>query len=218
MICLQIVYQLYWVVFARDLKQTEYFERDFVVVVACLLAIQVYFAIRRLILEKENALKERDEWEEAHNENIELRSKQAELQEREYLWRSYLNVLAKPIKASKDGVELEIYASEIEKLYRTDIDIKLKNITAELIDGREVMLNYPSLNAFEEAFEHLTFRISRNLLLCHLVIAEQYEEGGQYYVRIRGDKGKRIPMSQERYHALKEIRAWYFEFTKYQKD
>lgn len=217
MICLQTVYQLYWIIFARDLRQTEYFERDFVVVLACLLAIQAYFTIRRLRLERENAEKERDAYKEEYNENKELRSRLIELEQMEYLWRSYLNVLAKPIKGSKDGVELEIYASEIQTLYRSEVNIRLKNITAVLLDGREVVLDYTSLNAFEEAFEYLTFRIGRNLLLCYLAVADMKEENGHYYVMLRNEKRQVIKVTEERYHALQKARAWYFEFTPYQK-
>lgn len=224
MICLQTVYLLYWIVFVRDLRQTEYVERDFVVVLGCLLAIQAHFKIRRLKLERESARKERDRLkEECHEERNcnnqllskkkELISRLIELEQREHLWRSYLDMLATPIKASKDGVELEIYASEIQKLYMTETNRKFKNITARLVDGREVVLDYPSLIAFEEAFEYLTFRMGRNLLLCYLAVADMKEEEGRYYVVIRGEKGKEIKVSEERYHALKEIRAWYFGFT-----
>ena len=46
-VALRVVYKVYFVVFGADLQKTEYFERDFVVVIFCLIMVQVYFVIRK---------------------------------------------------------------------------------------------------------------------------------------------------------------------------
>lgn len=228
-ICLQTVYQLYWMVFARDLRQTEYLERDFVVVLACLLAIQVYFKLRHAKIERTALQKDRDRWKEecgkksAHldqvmSKKIEIKSKHNELQVFENKWWSYLNMLAQPLKANKDGVKCQIYASEIQEVYMTDMDKKLKRITVKLGDERELVLDdYQSLTAFERDFKYLTFRVERDHLICYLAIAELKSENGEYHIVLKGQKAKQIRVSEKNYHALKDKRAWYFERTNYQK-
>lgn len=46
-VALRVVYALYLALFGVDLQKAEYFERDFVVVVFCLIMVQVYYAIRK---------------------------------------------------------------------------------------------------------------------------------------------------------------------------
>lgn len=46
-LALKVVYVVYFVFFGVDLQQAEYFERDYVVVLFCLIMVQVYYAIRK---------------------------------------------------------------------------------------------------------------------------------------------------------------------------
>ncbi|WP_031289094.1 hypothetical protein [Sphingobacterium sp. IITKGP-BTPF85] len=46
-VALRVVYAVYWTFFRVDLQKAEYFERDYVVVMFCLIMVQVYFAIRK---------------------------------------------------------------------------------------------------------------------------------------------------------------------------
>lgn len=46
-LALRVVYELYLALFGVDLQKAEYFERDFVVVIFCLIMVQVYYFIRK---------------------------------------------------------------------------------------------------------------------------------------------------------------------------
>jgi hypothetical protein len=46
-LALRVVYALYLALFGVDLQKAEYFERDFVVVVFCLIMVQIYYVIRK---------------------------------------------------------------------------------------------------------------------------------------------------------------------------
>lgn len=46
-LALRVVYELYLALFGVDLQQAAYFERDFVVVIFCLIMVQVYYFIRK---------------------------------------------------------------------------------------------------------------------------------------------------------------------------
>lgn len=46
-IALRVVYAVYLVFFNVDLQQAEYFERDYVVVLFCLIMVQVYYVLRK---------------------------------------------------------------------------------------------------------------------------------------------------------------------------
>lgn len=46
-IALKVVYRAYFVVFGIDLQSTDYFERDYVVVLFCIIMVQVYYAVRK---------------------------------------------------------------------------------------------------------------------------------------------------------------------------
>jgi hypothetical protein len=46
-IALRVVYAIYWALFGVDLQKAEYFERDYVVVLFCLIMVQVYYAVRK---------------------------------------------------------------------------------------------------------------------------------------------------------------------------
>lgn len=46
-VALRVVYALYWTFFRVDLQKAEYFERDYVVVMFCLIMVQVYYFIRK---------------------------------------------------------------------------------------------------------------------------------------------------------------------------
>ena len=46
-VALRVVYAVYLTFFRVDLQKSEYFERDYVVVLFCLIMVQVYFAIRK---------------------------------------------------------------------------------------------------------------------------------------------------------------------------
>ena len=46
-VALRVVYALYLVLFRVDLQKAEYFERDYVVVLFCLIMVQVYYAVRK---------------------------------------------------------------------------------------------------------------------------------------------------------------------------
>lgn len=46
-VALRVVYAVYWTFFRVDLQKAEYFERDYVVVMFCLIMVQVYYFIRK---------------------------------------------------------------------------------------------------------------------------------------------------------------------------
>ncbi|MEN5193446.1 hypothetical protein [Sphingobacterium faecium] len=46
-VALRVVYALYLALFRVDLQKAEYFERDYVVVLFCLIMVQVYYAVRK---------------------------------------------------------------------------------------------------------------------------------------------------------------------------
>lgn len=73
-VALRVVYVLYLALFGVDLQQAAYFERDFVVVVFCLIMVQVYYAIRKgrkVTAFGVKRFKIMEKWLLKHKENVE---------------------------------------------------------------------------------------------------------------------------------------------------
>lgn len=207
-ICLCIVYLLYWIVFAHDLTQSGNLDRDFIAVLVYVAAVQVYFKMKHIKLERLEAEKIINELKES----ITVSENEDDCQIGNLTIR-FLDVLAQPIKTLENGKERKIFGSEVQELYRTDVNKRLKNISAKLVDGNEVILNYPSLTEFEKNFKHLTFPINRNHLISYMAIADLKEEAGKYYVIVRGQESRKIILRKEKYQILKSYRSWYFNYS-----
>lgn len=230
-LCLQLVYGLYSLLFDYDLRHTEYFERDFVVVISCLLGMQVYFKLkyeymqrRSLEEERENLLAQLFSLQTANSEVEEscreLRSKEKTLTDKllqveknETIWRSFVQELRTPFHIYIQGIEESIIFGQVREFYINEENKKMKNTSAILMDGREGMLEFPSLKAIEQQFPHSAFRITRDNLVPYLWIQIETGDNDQHQVKIMGTEQEPIAVSSRKQRRLMEVADWYHSFS-----
>ncbi len=237
-IALRVVYKIYLVLFAVDLQKRDYFERDFVVVMFCLIMVQYYYAFRRerirnnyrkkrtlvmekWLLQKDEQIKtqEREHTElltHYENELSELKSRKKRLRANHDRLSSHDIRLQACLKEATQQFDLMIGAStetvripQVAYFYLKEGSAKSKLVDVRLLDGREGTVDMDSLAKIEKLWPNLFFRAGRGMLIQHMAIKDQYKDEGEYIVELFGESNERLKISSEAYDRLLEIkREW----------
>lgn len=241
-VALRVVYKIYFVLFGVDLQQAEYFERDFTVVMFCLIMIQFYYAIRKE--RKMNSFrKRRIMLMEVQLSQLERKLKTAELKHKELI-RKYESELAE-LKGRKqrlrtnyeqlsiDENRLKACLKEAAEQFVVMIGAKdewvripqvayfhlkegsarSKLVDVRLLDGREGTVDMDSLAKIEKQWPNLFFRAGRGILIQHLAIKDQYKEDGDCIIELFGKHQERIKVPAEAYDRLLKIKEQWTQIS-----
>ncbi|WP_223585026.1 hypothetical protein [Sphingobacterium sp. GVS05A] len=237
-IALRVVYKIYLALFGVDLQKRDYFERDFVVVMFCLIMVQFYYAFRRERI-RSNYRKKRSKvmqkWLLQKDEQIKLQEiknnelrmhyehELAELKSRKQRLRanhdrlsSHETKLKACLKEASQQLEVMIGAAnewvripQVAYFHLKEGSAKSKLVDVRLLDGREGTVDMDSLTKIEKLWPNLFFRAGRGMLIQHMAIKDQYKDENDYIVELFGESNERLKVSVEAYDRLLEIkREW----------
>lgn len=222
---LHTVYYLYQIVFGIDLQQTDYYERDFVVVVSCIMLIQVYFwgrGLSLLLAERDKELQDLKgqlarcllRVEQLENERAvlsqEYRSARAEdvvLRRRLHRWRRLFKEIYTTIELSIENKIQRIPITELCYLTTDREMVGAKIIHAYLNDGRVGTVNGVTLKRLHEMLPLSIIRISRFVLLFQYNIDAIAKEAGACKVYFVGGAVQPLAISEERGSEIRESRS-----------
>lgn len=237
-IALRVVYKIYLALFGVDLQKRDYFERDFVVVMFCLIMVQFYYAFRRerirnnfrkkrskvmqkWLLQKDEQIKTQ---EREHNELLmhyehelsELKSRKQRLRANHDRLSSHEIRLQTCLKEATQQFEVMFGAlnetvriPQVAYFHLKEGSAKSKLVDVRLLDGREGTVDIDSLAKIEKLWPNLFFRAGRGMLIQHMAIKDQYRDEGDYIVELFGESNERLKVSSEAYERLLEIkREW----------
>lgn len=234
-IALRVVYKVYFVVFGTDLQKTQYFERDFVVVMFCLIMVQMYyvirkernmrnFGIRRRQVMQERLIQEKQVIAELHlaieEQRLRYENELADIRGRKQRLRAchdQLTINEKRIKAclreATDQIEVMIGVAnewvripQVAYFHLKEGSARSKLVDVKLLDGREGTVDMDSLVKLEKRWPYLLFRAGRGLLIQHLAIKDQYKDNGEYIVELYGVHSERHKLAAEVYEKLLKIK------------
>lgn len=237
-IALRVVYKIYLGLFGVDLQKRDYFERDFVVVMFCLIMVQFYYAFRRerirynyrkkrskvmekWLLQKDEQIKTQ---EREHNELLmhyehelsELKSRKQRLRANHDRLSSHDIRLQTCLKEATQQFEVMFGAlnetvriPQVAYFHLKEGSAKSKLVDVRLLDGREGTVDIDSLAKIEKLWPNLFFRAGRGMLIQHMAIKDQYRDEGDCIVELFGESNERLKVSSEAYERLLEIkREW----------
>lgn len=237
-IALRVVYKIYLGLFGVDLQKRDYFERDFVVVMFCLIMVQFYYAFRRerirnnyrkkrskvmqkWLLQKDEQIKSQEIKSNElrmhyEHELAELRSRKQRLRANHDRLSSHENRLKACLKEATQQLEVMIGAAnewvripQIAYFHLKEGSARSKLVDVRLLDGREGTVDIDSLAKIEKLWPNLFFRAGRGLLIQHMAIKGQYKDENDYIVELFGESNERLKVSVEAYDRLLEIkREW----------
>ena len=246
-IALRVVYNLYLFLFGIDLQKGEYFERDFVVVMFCMILVQGYYAmrkerkvsnyrkkritiLRKLLFQYEDKIKSEEiknkELQKKHESELaELKGKKQRLRaSHEHLSMNEIRLKA-CLKEAIDKIDVMIGAvnevvrmSQIAYFYLKEGSAKSKLVDVRLLDGRDGTVDIDSLAKIEKLWPNLFFRAGRGLLIQHMAIKDQYKDGLDYIVELFGESNERLRISGEAYDRLLDIQREWIEILPNQQD
>lgn len=234
-IALRVVYKIYLALFGVDLQQKDYFERDFVVVMFCLIMVQFYYAFRKerkISNYREKRVKVMQKWHLQKEEQIraaeknsnelrlyyenelnELRSRKQRLRANHDRLSIHENRLKACLKEATEQVEVMIGAvnervriPQIAYFYLKEGSAKSKLVDVRLLDGREGTVDIDSLAKIEKQWPNLFFRAGRGLLIQHLAIKDQHRVGSDYIVELFGAHQEQLKVPAEAYNRLLKMR------------
>lgn len=237
-IALRVVYKIYLALFGVDLQKKEYFERDFVVVMFCLIMVQFYYAFRRerritnyrkkrervmhkWLLQKDEQIKAQEIKSNEllmhyEHELAELRSRKQRLRANHDRLSSHETKLKACLKEASQQLEVMIGAAnewvripQVAYFHLKEGSAKSKLVDVRLLDGREGTVDMDSLTKIEKLWPNLFFRAGRGMLIQHMAIKDQYKDENDYIVELFGESNERLKVSVEAYDRLLEIkREW----------
>jgi len=237
-IALRVVYKIYLGLFGVDLQKRDYFERDFVVVMFCLIMVQFYYAFRRerirsnyrkkrskvmqkWLLQKDKQIKSQEIKNNElrmhyEHELAELKSRKQRLRANHDRLSSHETRLKACLKEATQQLEVMIGAAnewvripQVAYFHLKEGSAKSKLVDVRLLDGREGTVDMDSLTKIEKLWPNLFFRAGRGMLIQHMAIKDQYKDENDYIVELFGESNERLKVSVEAYDRLLEIkREW----------
>lgn len=237
-IALRVVYKIYLALFGVDLQKRDYFERDFVVVMFCLIMVQFYYAFRRerirsnyrkkrervmqkWLLQKDEQIKSQEIKNNElrmhyEHELAELKSRKQRLRANHDRLSSHETRLKACLKEATQQLEVMIGAAnewvripQVAYFHLKEGSAKSKLVDVRLLDGREGTVDMDSLTKIEKLWPNLFFRAGRGMLIQHMAIKDQYKDENDYIVELFGESNERLKVSVEAYDRLLEIkREW----------
>lgn len=237
-IALRVVYKIYLALFGVDLQTRDYFERDFVVVMFCLIMVQFYYAFRRerirnnyrkkrtmvmekWLLQKDEQIKAQEsehngvlthyehELAELKNQKQRLRASHDRLSSHEIRLKACLKEAIQQFEVMIGALSEIVRITQVSYFYLKEGSARSKLVDVRLLDGREGTVDMDSLAKIEKLWPNLFFRAGRGMLIQHMAIKDQYRDEGDYIVELFGESNERLKISNETYDRLLEIkREW----------
>lgn len=237
-IALRVVYKIYLALFGVDLQKLDYFERDFVVVMFCLIMVQVYYVFRRerkmynyrkkrgrvmkkWLLQKDEQIKAQEiksnellmhyehELAELKSRKQRLRANHDRLSSHETRLKACLKEATQQFEVMIGAVSESVRIPQVAYFHLKEGSAKSKLVDVRLLDGREGTVDMDSLAKIEKLWPNLFFRAGRGMLIQHMAIKDQYRDENDYIVELFGESNERLKLSGEAYDRLLEIkREW----------
>lgn len=185
LISLRVIYAVYELFLNVDLRNTDYFSRDFIVVLASIICFNGYHYILYL-----NTLIEQGGSPHRDDENEHAPAKAIDKE------------LATPFQSTENGVEVR--AAQIGLFFLLDSGKKRKTVCFIEWNGKEhIMSNADTLSEVQNTCPYLFISVSRHYLVNRYAIKKIRQDSGRKYALVLNIKGQEpIPISRYMYSQL----------------
>lgn len=185
LISLRAIYAIYELFLNVDLRNTDYFSRDFMVVLASIICFNYHHYIHYLnnCIKRVGSVHREDKNEQPENKDVEKE-------------------LATPFQSTENGVEIR--AAQIGLFYLLDSGKKRKTVCFIEWNGKEhIMSNADTLTEIQHTCPYLFIHVSRNFLVNRYAMKEIRQEADRKYALVLNIRGQEpIPISRSIYSQL----------------
>lgn len=231
-IAFQTVCLVYWYFLDIDLWNSAYLERDFVVVMCCVICVNIYHyalywreenkrnkhTIDTLTQQLENSsLREVELHQDLSTSDAKSVELHRQMGENNRQWEKKLEMLTKQVgdglqlwqdmqkKLFSPDLEHPVHPSRVVQFYLSDLDKEYKYVHMLLRDGTDVVVaNKESLAELEKKFPYLFIRLGRGPLVNRFEIADiKRLSAKKYAVSLMLEGSEPIVISAERYEELR---------------